>query len=369
MKVKVVLLLLLGCTVFGVGVVAVLFLLSEDKMQRNNAFQRRYMPEAVEEMGHLTLDYNAYYIAGMEGDTIYLGNVSAPLYLTKVDTELTGTEEIQIEISDLDLPYQRVKTSVVPPYFYLGDGTVPVLFKGSIDNFKADYFSFEDAYFTEYVVADSNVVGIATISGSTGSKALGMLIKTETGAEFEMNTSLLKKQQDGVFDTDGILLWNEKHQVFIYTYYYRNQFVIADSSLKLKTAGTTIDTIRRAILDVAHYSSKDQFKLGGRSVYVNRQSATSGDYLYIHSDRLGKYEKAAVLEQASIIDVYNITTTTYAFSFYVFHQKGKRLNDFKVYGNLLVVLVEDVLWIYRLNPNNFDLALNSTYTARYQEND
>lgn len=369
MKTRTIILLLLGCTFFGVGLVSVLFLMSEEKMQRNNAFQRRYMPEAVEEMGHLTLDYNAYYIAGMDDDTIYLGNVSAPLYLTKVAISLTGTEEVQIEISDLDLPYQRVKTSVVPPYFYLGDGTVPVLFKGSIYNFKADYYSFEDAYFTEFVVADSSGVGIATISGTTGSKALGLLRKTKMGTEFEMNTSLLEKQQDGVFDTDGILLWNEKHQVFIYTYYYRNQYVIANSSLKLQTASTTIDTISRAILDVAHYSSKDQFKLGGRSVYVNRQSATSDDYLYIHSDRLGKYEKASVLEQASIIDVYNITSSTYAFSFYIFHQSGKRLSDFKVYGNLLVVLVEDVLWVYRLNPNYFDLGLNSRYTARYQEND
>jgi len=369
MKIKVVILILLGCTVFGVGVVTVLFLMSEDKMQRNNAFQRRYMPQAAEEMGHKTLDYHSYYIAGMDGASIYLGHVSAPLYLTKVDTSLTTIEEIRLEITDLDLPYQRVKTSVEPPYFYLGDGTVPVLFRGRTNHYKAATFSYEDAYFTEFVVADSSTIGIATLSGTTGSKALGIIRKTEWGNAFEMDTSLLEKQQDGIFDMDGKLLWNEKHQVFIYTYYYRNQYVVADKTFALQNTGTTIDTISRAILDVAHYSARGQFKLGGRSVFVNRQSATSGDFLYIHSDRLGRYEKASLLDDASIIDVYNIQEYTYAFSFYVFHQSGKRLGDFRVFGNLLVVLVDDVIWLYRLNQSYFDFGLNSTYTAQYQEND
>lgn len=353
MKTRTIILFLLGCTLFGVGFVSVLFLMSEEKMQRNNAFQRRYMPEAAVEMGRMVMDNNAYYIAGMDGASIYLGHVSAPLYLTKVDTSLTPTEEVRLEISDLDLPYQRVKTLVVPPYFYLGDGTVPVLFRGRLDNYKGSQFSFEDAYFTDFVVADSSRIGIATLSGMTGSKALGLLRKAEGGIEFEINTSLLQKQQDGIFDVDGMLLWNEKHQVFIYTYYYRNQYVVADKTFALQETGTTIDTISRAILDVAHYSSRDQFKLGGRSVFVNRQSATYGDYLYIHSDRLGRYEKASLMGDASIIDVYTIQEHTYAFSFYVFHQSGQRLSDFKVYGNLLVVLVDGILWIYRLNPNFF----------------
>src|SRR5690606_9335442 len=168
---------------------------------------------------------------------------------------------------------------------------------------------------------------------------------------------LLQKQQDGIFDTDGVLLWNDKHQVFLYTYYYRNQYVVTDKSLEQQATGKTIDTISRAILDIAHYTNKDQYKLGGKSVYVNRQSTTNGDYLYIHSDRLGRYEEASVLDNSSIIDVYHIHQLTYDFSFYVFHQSDKRLSDFKVFGNLLVVLVDDVLWLYRLNPLNSDLGL------------
>ena len=351
---KKILLLLLGCTFFGVGFVTVLFLLSEEKMQRNNAFQRRYVPEAALEIGHLTLDYNAYYIAGMDGASIYLGNVSAPLYLTKVDTILSGSEEVKLEISHLDLAYQRVKTVVTSSNFYLGDGTVPVIFKGSIQELKSRVLSFEDAYFNQFVVADSTAVGVVTLSSTTGAIALGIINVYEGENSFELNTSLLQKQQDGVFDIDGILLWNDTHQVFIYTYFYRNQFEVADIKLQQLSSGRTIDTISRAILDIAHHSSKDQYKLGGRSVFVNRQSATYGDYLYIHSDRLGSYEKASILDNASIIDVYDFTDQTYVFSFYIFHQSGKRLSDFKVFGNLLVVLVDDVLWLYRLNPSYFE---------------
>src|SRR5690606_11861453 len=120
---------------------------------------------------------------------------------------------------------------------------------------------------------------------------------------------------DGVFESNRILLWNDTHQRFIYTYYYRNSYEIADKSLSYQSTGKTIDTISKAILDIAHYTKTDRYILGGKSIMVNRQSATYGDYLYINSDRLGKYEGEEVLRSAGIIDVYNITDNTYVFSF------------------------------------------------------
>ncbi|MFP3340412.1 hypothetical protein R0J91_20700, partial [Micrococcus sp. SIMBA_131] len=74
--------------------------------------------------------------------------------------------------------------------------------------------------------------------------------------------------------------------------------------------GKTIDTIKHAQIDVAYYSKKDEYNLG-KSVLVNRTASVFGKYLFINSDRLGKYEDEEVLKSASIIDPYHITNNPY----------------------------------------------------------
>src|SRR5690554_6490172 len=114
--------------VFGSLVVTIIFLSSEKQIKRNNAFIRRYMPH-------------------------------------------------QIEIDSMHLPYKRVRISINSPYVFVGDGTVPVIFKGNINSRRASLYSYQDAYFTEFLIADSGNIGITTKSFKTKSSALGKINK------------------------------------------------------------------------------------------------------------------------------------------------------------------------------------------------
>lgn len=350
--------------VLGSMVVTVLFLSSEKQIKRNNAFIRRYIPHPVEKIGQYDLEYNSYYIAGVDGKTIYLGNYTAPLSMTTLDTSLKKMEEFQIAIDSMHLPYRRVNIAVAPPYFYVGDGTVPILFKGRTRDWKANIMSYKDVYFNQFIVADSTRIGISTISSKTQSNTLGLIKKTKDSIDLKLHTEILSKQIDGKFGTDGLILWNEYLQGFIYTYFYQNSYEVTDKNLSHQFTGKTIDTISKPILDIAHYTTKNQYKLSGNSVFVNRQTATYGNYLYIHSTRLGRYEDENALRYASIIDIYNLTDNTYAFSFYLYHQIDKKLRQFMVYKDLLVAIVDDTLWLYRLKPKHFDIK---RYTAQYQD--
>lgn len=345
---------ILSLTILGIGVVTVLFLSSEKQIKRNNAFIRRYMPHSIEEIGQYDLEYNSYYIAGVDDKTIYLGNYTAPLSMTTLDTSLKKVKEFQVSIDSMHLPYRRVNIAVAPPYFYVGDGTVPILFKGGTRNWKANMMSYKEVYFNQFIVADSTRISISTISSKTQSNTLGLIEKTKDSVDIKLHTEILNKQIDGKFDTDGLLLWNEYLQQFIYTYFYQNSYEVADKNLSHQFTGKTIDTISKPILDIAHYTTKDQYKLGGNSIFVNRQTATYGNHLYIHSDRLGKYEDKKVLRYAGIIDVYDITDNSYVFSFYLFHQKDKQLSAFTIYKDLLVAIVDNKLWLYRLKPKYFN---------------
>src|SRR5690606_28851791 len=84
---------------------------------------------------------------------------------------------------------------------------------------------------------------------STGEHVLGKLKVTDS-TTFELYDHALQKQIDGVFDTDGQLITDEKTQQGIYTYYYRNQYLVYKSQNNQFTPGKTIDTTSLAKIQV-----------------------------------------------------------------------------------------------------------------------
>ena len=341
-----------GLLILGAGIVVIIFLWSDTKTKRNNAFIRKYIPHALEKTGEFKLESNSFYIAGVDDHTIYLGNYMAPLYLKLVDVKMTKEKKIRVKIENIDLPYKRVRISVNPPYFFLGDGTVPVLFRGSVKDWEAEIFSFNDAYFIQFVVVDSMDLVIATTSTQTKANALGLLSKIGDSLHLSLNTDILIKQINGTFDNDGMLLGNANGRIG-YVYYYRNAYEVADDKLNYQFTGKTIDTISSVQLDVAYFEKKNQYRIGGKSVMVNKIAAIYGDFLYIHTDRLGKYEDDDVLRSASIIDMYDINGNKYLQSFYLYHQPDGKLREFQVYKNKIIAIVEDRLWVYRIKPEYF----------------
>ncbi len=340
-------------TLIGFAIVCGLYLTSEKEIKRNNAFIRKYIPHPITKFGDYNLEFNSYYLAGMDDQNIFLGNVTAPFLLKSISHSLKDSQEHSLKIDSLNIRFKRVRIAVNPPFYYVADGTVPVMFRGDIGDWKAKIYTYNEAFFSDFAIADSSNIGFTTISSETRSKALGVMKKTLHKDTIRINTNILNATPDTKFSTDGILLWNEKHQKFLYTYYYKNLYLVADELWNNIQIGKTIDTISIPNIDVQYYKSKDVFKRG-KSVQVNRQASTSGDYLYINSDRLGKYESEAPLVSASIIDVYNIVDFSYVFSFYIYHQPHKKIREFKVYKDVLCALVDDKIWLYKLKPKHFN---------------
>ena len=338
--------------VLGAATVVIAYLWSDNQTERNNAFVRKYIPHGLEKEGEYTLGSNSYYLAGVDDRKIYLGNYNAPLYIKVVDNKLEHEDNFRVEIDNTDLPFKRVRIRVISPFFFLGDGTVPVLFRGDTSDWKANTFSSDDAYFLQYLPTDSAEIIISTTSTQTRSNALGRLSKTNDSVHLTLNTSILVTQVNGTFDTDGILLSNGVDRV-VYVYHYRNAFEVADTKLKYVYTGKTIDTISRVQLDVAFYEKENQYSIGGRSIMVNKAAACYGDFLFIHSDRLGKFESEEILRSAGILDVYNFKERKYLHSFYFYHQPREKIRDFLVYEDRIIALVGDRLWVYRIRPEYY----------------
>jgi hypothetical protein len=204
----------------------------------------------------------------------------------------------------------------------------------------------QKAFFTAFAPISGNRSVIRAISSKTKESVLGSLSLNDSIA-VHLNHYLLSKQIDGLFDTDGTLLYNNQYHKILYTYYYRNQYVITDTLMKTKALGKTIDTTTRAAIKVKYVQSLQGSKITVPVVTVNKRTATYGNYLYVHAGLLGKYEPREVWDSTSIIDVYDFTTNTYAFSFYIDDKAKKKIKDFRVENDIIYTLNGNYLLSYR----------------------
>jgi hypothetical protein len=347
------LLLLATLAIIGISIVALLFAFSEKKMHRNNAFQRRYIPHPIEKIRSFDLKYSSYYFAGLGDGKVFLGNTTAPLLMTVIDSSLRDSITIMIKLDQMDLPYRAVKNYVVPPKFYVTDGTVPIILQGDIKDWKATTKMHRDYYFNHAYPISPKKIALQSNSAIDRENIIG-LIEIGDSTKGTFSNELLEKQFDGIFDTDGRLIYNGERDRLIFTYFYRNEYLVIRRDLKLEHRGKTIDTIKNAQVHIAENVSKGQRKLGGNTVLVNKNIATIGKYLLIDSPRLGKLEPEDMLDQANIIDVYDLSDQTYQFSFYLYKHEKSKIREIRIKDGVMYVLQGNHLVSYKLIKKYFD---------------
>lgn len=332
---------------FSIGVVVILFLSSEEIMHNENPFIRRYLQHPVALTHTVDLKFNSYYFAGYDKGRIYLGNYTDPLHILSIDTTLRHQQKVKIAFDRIELPFRMVKILVRPPYFYLMDGTVPCVFRGTINNWKVNQELNNCPSFTLSEPTDSTTIAFRNNNSKNGAHVLGVF---NSGILPKTNyaSKLLQKQIDGIFDTDGMLQYSNSLNKMVYVYFYRNQFIVADKTGILDYRGNTIDTITHAQIKVAYLKGKNERKMAAPPLVVNAHSTIYNNLLFIHSKVPGRYENDIVWQQASIIDVYEIEKKRYLFSFPIYQIGNQKLRSFYVSPTHLFALMDTQIVVYRM---------------------
>ncbi|WP_026704728.1 MauE/DoxX family redox-associated membrane protein [Flavobacterium soli] len=341
------LLTVLAALTAGGATVLLLFNWSEDIVHHRNTFIRRFPGHGAEEIHQAELGVNSYYFAGAQGSKIYLGNVTAPLTMTVLDTTLTRVGQFRITLDRTDLPFRRPQIKVSGTDFYVYEGTAPYIYKGSTDDWKGKLLLRLGRYFSQLQPGPDGTLFLRYLEPPQGEHVLGAFATTDTtGVRY--NRLLLEKQIDGIFDTDGDLHYSASLNSMAYVYRYRNQYTVADSSLQLRFRGNTIDTISQAQLALTHVDRHGITTHERPPLVVNRRSAVDGPYLYVNSALMGRLEPKELWSIASIIDVYDMGRQRYEASFYLYHINGKRLRSLIVSDGTVYALIDDKIVAYRL---------------------
>lgn len=338
----------------GIMFVTALFLMSEDIIQHRNNFVRR-LPDQFSKEHDIDLGFNSYYFAGAVNGKVYLGNVTAPLLLTETDTMLKSKKEKVITLSSINFPFRSLNIQVYSQYFFASDGTVPVIFRGKTGQWKATQIPGIKYAFSNPVFTDSISTAFRTHKKNLESV---LATATFTSNRVKRNPALLQKQIDGRFDTDGVLNYDPYTNQLVYIYYYRNQYIVADSKFNLVHRGNTIDTTNKAKIKVAFIKDRNEKKFSAPPMTVNKNAYVYKGLLFVNAALMGKYESEKMWKQASIIDVYDYKNRSYVVSFYVYNIDGERLTDFAIQGNNFYGIVGSHLVSYKMS---------NIVTRRYSE--
>lgn len=327
--------------------IIVLFLWSEHIMHYNNPFQRRYSKNAAEMLKQIDLKFNSFYIAGFTNGRLYLGNHSNPQILVSFDSNLQNKKIESINFDPENIPFQNVTLSVRGNFFYLKDGRVPALFRGSVTDWKINKRLNGMPHFTQAEPADSTTIIFRNNSGDNLSNVIG-IFSSENENKVKYNSSLLEKQIDGIFDTDGFLMYSEKNQKMIYLYYYRNEFIVAGKDGKIDYRGHTIDTTSKAKIKVTYVKKGFGRTMSAPPLVVNANGSAFKNLLFVNSRITGRYEDTKRWEHSSVIDLYDLNKHSYLLSFPIYNIGGDRLKSFVVTDTSLYALIGNSLVSYQL---------------------
>ena len=321
----------------SVLIITGLFLFSEDIMQKENPFIRRFPQASAAKVGSIDLRNPSYYVAGTDKNKIYLANRLAPLQILKIDSNLKNKKKYTIKLDRENFKFQAVEVRVTAPYFYVIDGTVPVIYRGLISDWKAKVISENRFYFSDIVFINEKQAVFRTQNPRTVENIVGVSNSYER-KDVNYNPQVLQKQLDGIFDTDGTLQYSTTLHKLIYTYYYRNQYIITNESLVVEHRGNTIDTTTKAKLKVVKIKQSGDTKLGAPPYMVNSRTTVWGNLLFVNSLLRGKYEGSKVWKYATVVDVYDISKQTYVLSFYVYDEEGFRMQNFLASDSALYII-------------------------------
>lgn len=310
--------------VVSAGGVTALFLSSEYIIKKDNNFTRRFLQHPIKEETSFDLKVNSYYFAGVDDHHIYLGNHTAPFQFFFMDHSFKIFKTVSIQ-TDREFKFRRPQVKVFNEQLFFVDGTVPVIYAANPKDFsgKVKTKSFHHAFFEQLAIIDSARFYFTAISSKTQNKVLGSL-EINAPSSVELREDILKKKNDGIFDTDGLLITDQKNKEVFYVHYYFNQVVKLNLNKTKQTYLRTIDPT--ATPDISIVKLKDgSRKMGAQPPTVNRSMAVYGGMLFSESPRMGKFEERARWKDHFIIDAYKTYSAEYWGSFYLPKGKGKAL--------------------------------------------
>lgn len=324
----------------------VLFLSSEFIMKKENNFTRRFPHHPILEEQAYDLKVNSYYFAGFDDRSVYLGNLSSPFRLFKIDRQLKKMDTIEV-VPATSHRFRNLRYTVQRNTLYAYDGTVPVIYAAAVSSPKNHLYemSVNEVYFDQLVPISPADYVMRVEDRSTKRTALASLrLLPET--KVLISNSVLTRKADGGFDADGRILHDTSTGYFYYLFYYRNQILQFDEKLNVTARMKTIDTISKAQIRTTVLKDGSK-KMSAPPVMVNKEMTVYRGLIFNKSNLIGKHESKDTWRKNVVVDIYTTAPAGYWGSMYVQHRGKNRMSQMLVTDTHFFVLSGNEIVRYR----------------------
>lgn len=336
------LIILASCTMASLAVILTLHILSKPLQSIPGGFDRQYVSIEPTPLFNVNLKHPGFYIAGHSGDHIYLSHHKSPGYVWVSALRTGDTTRFRIQA---DIPeYRRLRLTVDSLFFYLSDGTMPLIHAGKPTNWIARPVGSRLPYFTQFATLPDGTFTVVNLSGEKNR----IVRLPASGAEPEVFNYLSKGGENEIFSTHGKLLFSHHTNQLIYVYRYRNGIQVLDTSFRINFEIPTIDTLQNPDIRTTAIG-ESTYTLKRTPMLVNGLVGTHGQLLYVRS-HIPAENDAEDFRRYSVIDVYDLSTRTYRYSFRIPNINGRSVADFRITGeHTMAALIDNQLIVFVLN--------------------
>jgi hypothetical protein len=334
-------------TICSFLIVFAAYIYSNYRLHHKYGFTRLYPPHAISFEGSRNLIYNSYYIAGIAGKKVYLGNYTSPDYLLSIDHFLRNIDTLHLRFKGQPhIAWKLAKLTIDSPAVFLWEGYTPSVFTGRFDSCKMERSSIDSQSFLSFTPLSSNSFVFSQIKLPSRERHLGK--KSLLNKDVLLSHRLFGREQGDMFGSDGQLLWDRSHQRLIYVHYYSNRINCIDTNLNHTQTWSTIDTVTTPNLPLGIIHSDHAFVLAAPPDYVNLFSCIYREFLYVSSGHCANNEDYGFFKSGTDVDIYSLKNGRYIFSFHIPQFKGLKAYEFQVLENQVIALYDCWLVSYQM---------------------
>jgi hypothetical protein len=329
-------------SIFCLSVLMIFSLLRFSNQRQKNGFFRLFVRHQILKSQYLDLGANSYYIAGLSGQHIYLGNYTAPLHALVTDYDLKDSQWLNLRRpSDESLKWNAVQLQIDSPDIFLQDNLSRTLLHGNLQSNDWEPYKFAAPPFTKSLAFSQTSFVLRTYDNGKQSNTLTRI--SSDSPRVNANLQAITKQVDGFFCTDGELLFDKQLHKILYLYYYRNSFIVLDTLLSDNKVRHTIDTNGFTKIQVVTSSDQQSSTFSKPPVMVNRQGAIFNGRLFVWSNIMADNEDEKQFDNSSTFDIYSLSNNQYLGSFYIPNFRGLKLLSFTIAENRFIGLYDHFL--------------------------
>jgi len=347
MSVKHKIICMLFCIIAPMAVIYLLYAFSPQPNQRKNGFSRRFSGWRAIPLDTLAAEKKFLSVCGVTDYGLYvqLHDKQAVLW---TDWFLAQKVTYILPLPPDQKIRSRIQVQIDSPLYHIFAGNGPDIFRGNlVAGGSSQHFHYNWPVFLQGIAIPGGRYLLHGFDNrGTGFHQPFILWDPLTGKQLKKYDPFPGTADAGI-GSDGLMSYDTASGRLVFLQFYRNGLLSLDSTLAPLSEGATIDTVRSGTMQFAGYSDDEQFEYAGHSplALVNGQLCLDNGKIYVNSMLKADNEENG---DWSFIDVYDLRTLHYLYSFHLPWMEGKRIISFRVLHDKLAAVYSGGLVTYRL---------------------